>query len=78
MQSVYGRFDGNVCIPVDKNVFSQNQKVLITALDEKDEKYDSDRAEAIKRRNKLIGSLKENSSFGDPLEFQRKVRSECW
>ena len=34
MYAVQGYFDGNVCIPFDKNIFSNRQKVIITALDD--------------------------------------------
>ena len=34
MYTVQGYFDGNVCVPFDKSIFSSRQKVIITALDD--------------------------------------------
>lgn len=72
MESVYGVFDGSVCVP-NKNIFSKNQRVLITALDSSVQSSEEDEERLIKERNELVGKVSFDS-FGDPLEFQRKMR----
>ena len=65
MQSIYGYFDGNTCVPLDKNIFIKNQKVLITALDFPEEN--------VSDFNSFFGSINLSK---DPLEIQKEMRDE--
>ena len=65
MQSIYGYFDGNTCVPLDKNIFTKNQKVIITALDLPEEN--------VSDFNSFFGSINLSK---DPLEIQKEMRDE--
>lgn len=65
MQSIYGYFDGNTCVPLDKNIFKKNQKVIITALDFSEEN--------VSDFTSFFGSINFSK---DPLDIQKEMRDE--
>lgn len=66
MQSIYGYFDGNTCIPLNKDIFTLNQKVIITALDSSEENILSDKSE-------FFGAINLSK---EPLDIQKEMRDE--
>ena len=66
MQSIYGYFDGYTCIPLIIDIFTLNQKVIITALDSSEENILSDKSE-------FFGAINLSK---EPLDIQMEMRDE--